>query len=332
MALTPGTNESRGRGAASLRRTPIVRLVNDLPASDPKERNLVLDELSERLDALRVLRADNPDEAGAVLASLGATGKAEQDIIVELSKIKPLWLPDRFEEAHRGVMRALEVIDRNGPRPAKLPRLGPLQPVASWLVQLFTRLIVRNYQQKVIDRIRHLYSRREANSAWGSPEHRMLRRARIDAERVTPGLKGKALGLPTFFLGGAFLSSILGFLGNLAKSVSAARSLLIVAAIVMAVLFACLSWVMIYSAAVARRRSKLSLDDPLKALFETIGACGTPPRDDSFTFALLALVFTGLAFVVIPIGIGFAVLRDPEPKPATVVTTTVVTSIAAGSS
>jgi hypothetical protein len=299
---------------------------NSQPPAAPEEKNLVLDELSQRLDSLRVLRANNPDEAGAVLASLGASGPAESDIVDQLSKIKPLWLPDRFEEAHRMVMRALEVIDRNGPRTAKLPKLGPLKPLAEWAVQLFTRLIVKNYQQKVIDRIRHLYSRREANSVWGSAEHHMLRRARIDAERVAPGLKGNALGLPTFLLGGAFLSSILGFLGNVAKTVSAAKSLLLVAAVFMAVLFACLSWVMIYSAAVSRRRSKLSLDQPLAALYETIGACGNPPRDDSFTFAVLALVFTGLAFVVIPIGIGLALLREPAKKPPAEVapTTTVV--------
>ena len=41
---------------------------------------------------------------------------------------------------------------------------------------------------------------------WGSPEHVMLRRARINAVQVEKGYKGKALGLPTFLLGGAFLS------------------------------------------------------------------------------------------------------------------------------
>jgi hypothetical protein len=301
--------------------TPALPIVED-------DKNLILDELSQRLDSLRVLRAHNPDEAGAVLASLGASGKAEADIIDQLGKSKPLWIPDRFEEAHRLVMRALEVIDRNGPRVAKLPKMGPIKPIAEWAVQLFTQLIVKNYQQKVIDRIRHLYSRREANSVWGSQEHRMLRRARIDAERVAPGLKGNALGLPTFVLGGAFLSSILGFLGNVAKTVSAARGLLIAAAIVMALLFAGLSWVMIYSAAVARRRSKLTLDQPLHALYETIGACGNPPRDDSFTFATLALVFTGLAFVVIPIGIGIALLKEPTKKP-TLKSPTVTTTVPA---
>jgi hypothetical protein len=319
------TTDFSDAGGAALQATADPAVLPTVPA----ERNLILDELSAHLDSIRVLRAQNPDEAGAVLESVGVSGKAEADIVDQLAKIKPLWRPDRFEEAHRLIMRALEVIDRNGPRVAKLPRMGPLKPIAEWAVQLFTRLIVKNYQQAVIDRVRHLYSRREANSVWGSPEHRMLRRARIDAERVAPGLKGNALGLPTFLLGGAFLSSILGALGNLAKTVAAARSLLIVAIAVMAVLFAALSWVMIYSAAVARRRNKLTLDQPLKALFETIGACGNPPRDDSFTFATLALVFTGLAFLIIPIGIGIALLREPDTKstptqPTALVTTTTI--------
>jgi hypothetical protein len=302
-----------------------MQITGEVPAP---EKNIILDEFTQHLDSLRVLRAHNPEEASALLASLGASGKAEADIVDQLAKTDPLWLPDRFEEAHRMVMRALEVIDRNGPRVAKLPKMGPLKPIAEWAVQLFTRLIVRNYQHAVIDKIRHLYSRREANSVWGSREHHMLRRARIDAERVAPGLKGQALGLPTFLFGGAVLSSVLGFLGNIAKTVSAAKELLIIAAVVMAVLFACLSWVTIYSAAVARRRAKLTLDKPLAALFETIGACGTPPRDDSFTFATYALVLTALAFVVIPIGIGLAILRGPDKKAPKVVTPTATTIVA----
>lgn len=270
-------------------------------AAADSEKHLVLDELSERLDSLRVLRADSPDEAESMLATLGAAGKVEQDILSELSKIKPLWLPDRFEEAHRMFMRAMEVVDRNGSRNAKLPRLGPIQPIAAYLVQLFTRLIVRNYQQKVIDRVRHLYGRREANSVWGSDVHRMLRRARIDAERVAPALKGKALGLPTFLLGGAFISSIFSTIGQAASAAIKSTWGKTVIGVIAVALLASLSWVVLYAAATARRRIQLSLDQPLRALFETIGACGEIPRDDSRTFAILALVFTVLAIIVLPL-------------------------------
>ena len=89
--------------------------------------NLLLD----RIDALRVLRADSAEEKGAILEQIAGRGKAEQDIVSELSKPRPLWRPDRFEEAHRLAMRSLEVLDRNGTRVPKMPRIGPLRPIAA---------------------------------------------------------------------------------------------------------------------------------------------------------------------------------------------------------
>jgi hypothetical protein len=264
---------------------------------------LTIDDLTDRIDALRVLRADNPDEAGRVLEELGGRGKPEQDIVDQLAKIRPLWRPDRFEEAHRVAMRSLEVLDRNGARNARMPRMGPLKPVAEWATQQVTRYIVRSHQNTVIDRVRKLYERREANSVWGSPEHVMLRRARINAVQVEGGFKSKALGLPTFLLGGAFLSSIIGALGRAVSNAIHSKIGVFVFTIVAGLLLAALSWVVLFSAGVARRRIRLSLDQPLRALYETIGACGNPPRDESMSFAVFALVFLALSWVVIPIGL-----------------------------
>ena len=55
------------------------------------------------------------------------------------------------------MMRSLEVLDRNGSRPSRVKGVGPLRPVAEWAV-LLTQLIVRNFQQNVVDNLRHLYS------------------------------------------------------------------------------------------------------------------------------------------------------------------------------
>jgi hypothetical protein len=38
----------------------------------------------------------------------------------------------------------------------------------------------------------------------------------------------------------------------------------------------------------------------IKALFETVGACGNPPKDDSYNFAAYAIVLLVLAWVLIP--------------------------------
>jgi hypothetical protein len=278
-----------------------------IPVDEP---NALVDELSDRLHALRALSHDSEggEGADAILQEFGAKGKVEQDIVKELSALKPLWMPHRFEQAHYLVMRSLEVLDRNGARAAKLPKLGPLQPIASWLVQLVARFIVRNHQAEVITSIKNLYIRREANSPKNSPERFMLRRARIDAERCLPTLKKNPLGVPTFLLGGAFVSWISSALGSAIEHAKSKTGLLI-AVLVLFMLFAGASWAVLRGAAVARNRIKMSLDKPLNALWETIGAAGKPPKDSAKSFALIAIIITGLGFVLIPVAIAVAVFR-----------------------
>jgi hypothetical protein len=63
------------------------------------------EELLGRIDALRVLRADSPEEKGRLLEELGGSGKVEQDIVSELAKVRALWRPDQFDAVHRMAMR-----------------------------------------------------------------------------------------------------------------------------------------------------------------------------------------------------------------------------------
>ena len=277
------------------------------PADEPTHGGVegtytkIVDELIlDRIDALRVLRADSQEEKGALLEKIAGRGKPEQDILSELSKVRPLWRPDRFEEAHRMAMRSLEVLDRNGARSPKLPRLGPLTPPAAYVVEQMTRWIVKGHQNTMVTRVRKLYERREANSVWGSPEHHMLRRARIDAARVEPGYKGNPLGLPTFLLGGAVLSSVASGLNRFVAWAFNDTVGVIIFALVFGVVFFGLAWAALYSAGVARRRIRLCTDQPMKALWETIGACGTPPKDGSYDFAVYAIVLLALAWVLVP--------------------------------
>jgi hypothetical protein len=271
--------------------------------SDNEGENRLDELLLDRIDALRVLRADTAEEKGAILEQIAGRGKPEQDIVKELSKVRALWRPDRFEEAHRLAMRSLEVLDRNGVRPPKMPRLGPLTPIAGYIVQQMTRWIVKGYQNRLVTRIRRLYERREANSEWGSREHAMLRRARINAVQVEQGYKGDQLGLPTFLLGGALLSSIGSGLKWLVERAITGIVGVMVFAIVFAFVFAGLAWASLYAAGVARRRIRLSTEQPIKALYETIGACGNPPKDDSYNFAVYAIVLLAMAWVLIPLAL-----------------------------
>ena len=263
--------------------------------------------LVDQIDALRVLRADTDEEKGRLLEQIGGKGIVEQEMVSQMSAIRPLHHPDRFEEAHRMMMRGIDVLDRNGPRPSKVPNVGPLRPIAQWLVQQVTRWIVKSHLNRLTGRICGLYEKREANSDWGTREHAMLRRARLDARRVQANSSGNALGLPTFLLGGAALTSIASGLQSLARSAMDSTLGISILGFIAVFVLGALSWVALYSAGVARRRIRLSTDQPMKALWETIGAAGKPPRDESYNFAAYAIILLVLAWIVVPLAIWLAV-------------------------
>ena len=265
------------------------------------------DLLIDQIDSLRVLRADSDEEKGRLLEQIGGKGLVEQEMVAQMSAVKPLHHPDRFEEAHRIMMRGIEVLDRNGPRPAKVPNVGPLRPVAQWLVQQVSRWIIKSHLNRLTGRICGLYEKREANSDWGTREHAMLRRARLDARRVQVSASGSALGLPTFLLGGAALTSVAGGLQSLARTAMDSTLGVSILGFITVFVLGALSWVALYSAGVARRRIRLSTDQPMKALWETIGAAGKPPRDESYNFAAYAIILLVLAWIVVPLAIWLAV-------------------------
>lgn len=261
-------------------------------------------EFLDRIDALRVLKATTPEEKGRLLEEIGGPGKVEQEIVSQLSKIRPVWQPQRFPEAHRMVMRSLEVLDRNGVRGAPMPRpLGPLKPVVGYVVQLVTRWIVRGYQNSLAGNIRKLYERREANSIWGSEEHVMLRRARINAVQVEQGLRSNPVGVPGFLLGGAVLSGAFSLIGNGVSRLVEDDGGRIVLGVVLGVLLVGLSWVALFAASIARRRIRLTTQQPVQALYDVIGAAGDPPRDHSYKFAAIAIVLLVLASLAIPVAV-----------------------------
>jgi hypothetical protein len=272
-------------------------------AHDDSKPELLLD----KLDSLRVLRADTDEEKDALLFQIGGRGLVEREMVTQMSAVRPLQHPQRFEEAHRMMVRGIEVLDRNGARPAEVRRLGPLTPPARWLVQLVTRWIVRSHLNRLVGRVAGLYERREGNSAWGTPEHSMLRRSRLDMRRIQAGMSTKALGLPTFLLGGAVLTSIASGLQSATRTALDSTAGVIVLGIIIFAVLAALSWVALYSAGVARRRIKLSTDQPMRALWETIGAAGRPPRDESYNFAAYAIILLVLAWIVIPLAVWLAI-------------------------
>lgn len=276
---------------------------DELDARVPVDKSLTLDDLDEKFQAFQAFRKSDSAAAEDILNTLGAQDDVDRDIVLELSAPRPLGHPDRFPAAHALAVRSLEVLDRHGARGVHLSGLGPLGPIAGYFVQQVAHFIVRSYQSNVVDAMLALYSRREANAALDDPARAMLARARIHMTRLAPGFKRSPLGIPTFLLGGAVLSTLLQVLLNLVNSALNSLVTRIVITIVLGLLIAAAAWIILRGAAVARRRIKLTVDPPLRALWETIGRCGAPPQDQSRAIGLIAIILTFIPWVLVPLGL-----------------------------
>lgn len=109
---------------------------------------LLVDELSERLDRFRILYDRDDATTDDLLAELGGQGKVEREMLRELAATRVLGSPDRVPEAHAVAMRALEVLSRNGSRPAELApppgaaALAIALTIAGWLLIPFGLFLV----------------------------------------------------------------------------------------------------------------------------------------------------------------------------------------------
>ncbi len=277
-------------------------------AKDDQRSDLVLDEFDEKLEAFNALRKSDAVAADRILDQVGATDGVDRQIILELASKRPLGHADRFPEAHAGAMRALEVLDRNGSGGIRISRAGPLAPVAQYIVQQVVHFLVKSHLRNVINNLSNLYSRREAAALEHDPHRPLITRARNQTDRVAAGYKGNPLGFPTFILGGAFLSTIVGSLqGVILSAVDSLIGQIILIFGLFGVMVAA-SWALLKGAAIARRRIKLTTDQPLEALYQTIGRCGRPPQDQARVFALIALILMAVAWIAVPVGLGLSIL------------------------
>src|SRR6185437_5699046 len=238
----------------------------DTPGQLPDD-HLILDEVTQQLATTFQLLSGDPDEAAErALAEIGVDTRTEAALLGEIAAAGPLAHPDRFEQSHRLVMRALEVLDRDGWKHPVLRRLGPFSGAAGGAVQFVAR-------------------------------------TRIQADRLTLGYKGGSLPLPTVLIGGAAVP----VLASIARQFGAVKGqgplLIVPLGVILAIVFALLAWVLLQGAGLAHRRIKVTLDPSLAALYETIGHCGNPPRDDSAAIAAAAIALTALAWFVVPIAI-----------------------------
>jgi len=273
----------------------------------PATQGLFIDELTERLDSLRLLRLSDPEAASTLLESFGTQGVVEAEIVEQLATLSAIAHPDRFEEAHRRVMRAFEVYDRNGPRKPSVPSTVPtfLHGLAGSLARVPVRMIVRKHQQALTAEVRQLYALREASAVPGSTQHRMLVRARhqVDVIRADLNKNPLPLPLPAFIGVGAVVSGALSWIQRGLADDFGRLLVLALFAIVGLVGF----WAVFRGAGIARRRTRLSLDGPMSALWEVLGDAGALPADKSKAFAVRATVTLLAVWVIIPVIVALSI-------------------------
>ena len=272
-----------------------------------EEQSLLLDELSSRLDSLRLFRERDESEANAVLEKFGSSGVIEDQMLRELSSRQPLKHPARFDEAHRRAMRALEVFDRNGARqPSALRVPGLIKPVANKVVQLLITAIVRSHQKRLVRDLRQLYALREANSPVGSDDYQLLATARIQVDAITNDLNKSSLPLPAFLVGGAAISGLLSVIKNSLTGDQWAQYTFAAAFFVIGL---GMFWCILRAAGIARSRTRIALDASFQALWEVIGDAGNPPRDHAKLFATIASILLVLVWVIVPAVVAWAAIN-----------------------
>ena len=267
------------------------------PRADPAPLRRLSERITGPIDAFHIVTAPDEEKANEALERLLESDDVEKLILDELVQARPLADRHGFPAAHRTFARALEVYDRNALRAPTGLSVGILRPLATPLVGVMILAISRRYAKRVVRDVRRLYVLREANSPVGTPEHRMLTTARRQLDQVSPDLDKAGFAIPAFLLGGAVLSAVASTLQHLLHSDIGRIALLAFVLLLTIGLF----WCIVTAAAATRRRTRLVLDQPLRQLWDTIGAAGRPPRDPSRGFVAIGTILLLVGWVITPV-------------------------------
>jgi hypothetical protein len=266
---------------------------------DPSVESLE-EQYDSPLERLQLLGGD--DEAvAAFLDELDVRGPRDREMLRELARTSPLARLDRFDADHRRALVALESLRRHGHHGARAgEELGPLRMPIRYLVELVARYVVVAHCKNVALQLRNLYWMREMQSEGGSKDLELLRPARFDAQALVEITKGREIGVPTFVIGAVLIPAGISIWRLATGTVREWWIALLVGAVAAAVGLA-ISWFVLRGAALASRRIRLSLTQPLAELWRTVGHCGSPPRDHSRRFAIVAITLTLGVWIVLPL-------------------------------
>ena len=262
------------------------------------------EELEEHYDSplerLQLLGGD--DEAiAAFLDEIDVRGPRDREMLRELARPAPLARPERFDADHRRALVALESLRRHGHHGAHVATdLGPFRTPVRYLVELVARYVVVAHCKNVAMQLRNLYWLREMQSESGSKELELLRPARFDAQALVEITKGREIGVPTFVIGAVLIPAGLSIWRLASGTVREWWIALLVGAIAAAVGLL-ISWFVLRGAALASRRIRLSVTQPLAEVWRSVGHCGSPPKDHSRRFAIVAITLTLSVWIVLPL-------------------------------
>lgn len=275
--------------------------------SDPTVEGLE-EQYDNPLERLQLLGSD--DEAvAAFLDEIDVHGPRDRELLGELARTSPLARPDRFESDHRRVLVAAESLRRHGHHGASVSaKLGVLQTPARYLIELVARYVVVSYCKTVAMHLRNLYWMRELQSESGSRDLELLRPARFDAQALVEIAKGREIGVPTFVIGAVLIPAGLS-VWRLASGTVREWWIALLAGVIGVAVGLLISWIVLRGAALASRRIRLSLRQPLAELWATVGHCGSPPRDHSRRFAITAISLTIGVWIVLPLLVTLSLAR-----------------------
>ena len=106
--------------------------------------------------------------------------------------------------------------------------------------------------------------------------------------------------MPTFVIGGLLIPVGLS-LWRLATGTVREWWIALLAGAIGVAVGLLISWFVLRGAALASRRIRLSLAQPLDELWRSVGYCGTPPKDQSRRFVIVAITLTLGVWIVLPL-------------------------------
>lgn len=276
----------------------------------PKPSDDAVDEPYDNpLERLQLLAGDDEAIAG-FLDDLDVTSPRDREMLSELARRTQLARPDRFDADHRRAIEALESLRRHGFHGSmSAAQLGPLRLPVRYLIQLVARYIVVSYVKTVVMSMRNLYWLRELEAPGNSTELKLLRPARFDANALVEIMRSREIGVPSFVVVG-LLIPIGASIVRLASGFTFDEWwVALVVGLVGGLIGVGLSWVILRGTALASRRIRLSVREPLQAVWTSVGWCGNPPKDQSRRFAIMAIVLMVGVWIVLPTLVAISLAR-----------------------